>query len=244
MVRANSVYTRTDTRAGSLIMTWTPPSPYPNDAPPPPPPSGPPPGPRRVAFYRRPVTWASAVAVTFIVLFIAAVASSGGGSAPRQVAAAPPTVPASAPAVPTVDPVTAAASTPPPQEDAPLPLGEPALLTSDEGLTESAVVHTVAPYVSDNQFTQPDQGAYLVADVHQKVDSGSTPYNIFYWHLQAPDGTTYDPTNAKDPSFGSGELAAGQQTRGFVTFDVPPGTVHGLILLSDPLGSQLASWRF
>lgn len=191
-------------------------------------------------------TWWLLLPLAVIVTLLFVIAAGCGDTKKDVGVAPPPTAAASAPAEPSVAPISDEPTPAPttPQGFAAHPLGEAAHITSTDGLDELAVVHSVRPFTSDNQFIQPEKGAYLVADVHERVNAGSTPYNPFYWHLQAPDGTTYDPTNAADPSYGSGELAAGQQARGLVTFDVPPGTAHGLIILSDPLGSQVSSWRF
>lgn len=188
--------------------------------------------------------WLAPVLVLIALVFI--IGSGCTSSKPKGTGAAPPPTVASAPVDPTVpavsnEPITTA---PTPEGFPAHPLGESAHITDDDGLDELAIVYEVRPFTSDNQFIQPEKGAFLTAEVHQRVSAGSTPYNLLYWRLQGPDGTTYDATNAADPSYGAGDLSAGQQTRGLVTFDVPRATAHGLIILTDPLGSQVSSWRF
>jgi hypothetical protein len=45
-----------------------------------------------------------------------------------------------------------------------------------------------------------------------------------------------------DPGLSSGDLHAGQKTRGLLTFDAA-AAAGGLLQLTDPLGSVLAQWK-
>ena len=71
-----------------------------------------------------------------------------------------------------------------------------------------------------------DAGKRLVAlDITQvgTSDDGD-PYNSLYFEVQDSDGYVYSPGGASadvEPSFGSGELSAGQIVRGWVVFELP-----------------------
>ena len=71
-----------------------------------------------------------------------------------------------------------------------------------------------------------DAGKRLVAlDITQVgISDDGDPYSSFYFAVQDTDGYVYDPGFADadiEPSFGSGELAAGQIVRGWVVFELP-----------------------
>ena len=56
------------------------------------------------------------------------------------------------------------------------------------------------------------------------ISGGGDPYNSLYFAVQDTDGYVYVPGFADadvGPSFGFGELAAGQIVRGWVVFELP-----------------------
>jgi len=93
----------------------------------------------------------------------------------------------------------------------------------------------------------PEKGTYVVADVLVAVKGGRYAVNPLYLKYQAADGTTFDSTTGNaitagfDPQLAAGDIAAGQRTRGFVTFDVPAGA-GGKVHLTDELGSVVGQW--
>ena len=43
-------------------------------------------------------------------------------------------------------------------------------------------------------------------------------YNEWQWYVRGADGTHYDPSSYKDPSFDSGTARAGEKVTGYITF--------------------------
>jgi hypothetical protein len=83
-----------------------------------------------------------------------------------------------------------------------------------------------------------DAGKKLVAlDITQVgISDGGDPYNPLYFAVQDADGYVYVPGFADadvEPSFGSGELAAGQIVRGWVVFELPE-SARLVSVLADP----------
>ena len=83
-----------------------------------------------------------------------------------------------------------------------------------------------------------DAGKRLVAlDITQVgISDDGDPYNPFYFAVQDTDGYVYVPGFADadvEPSFGSGELAAGQIVRGWVVFELPE-SARLVSVLADP----------
>ena len=83
-----------------------------------------------------------------------------------------------------------------------------------------------------------DAGKRLVAlDITQVgISDDGDPYNPLYFAVQDTDGYVYVPGFADadvEPSFGSGELAAGQIVRGWVVFELPE-SARLVSVLADP----------
>ena len=83
-----------------------------------------------------------------------------------------------------------------------------------------------------------DAGKRLVAlDITQVgISDDGDPYNPRYFAVQDTDGYVYVPGFADadvEPSFGSGELAAGQIVRGWVVFELPE-SARLVSVLADP----------
>ena len=83
-----------------------------------------------------------------------------------------------------------------------------------------------------------DAGKRLVAlDITQVgISDDGDPYNPLYFAVQDTDGYVYVPGFADadvEPSFGSGELAAGQIVRGWVVFELPE-SARLVSVMADP----------
>ena len=68
------------------------------------------------------------------------------------------------------------------------------------------------------------------------ISDDGDPYNPLYFAVQDTDGYVYVPGFADadvEPSFGSGELAAGQIVRGWVVFELPE-SARLVSVLADP----------
>lgn len=77
-----------------------------------------------------------------------------------------------------------------------------------------------------NRITSPPKnGTYLIIDVTLTVNSGTMTANPGFWKAQDPQGYTYTAQFAgvAEQGIDSGEIPAGQKTRGEIAFDVPPG---------------------
>ncbi len=89
------------------------------------------------------------------------------------------------------------------------------------------VVNEVTDCISTNQFMAPKEGnKFVIIDVTQE-NKGTDPlgYNLWNFKIQDDKDFTYQTAIAvcREPSFGGGDLAAGQKTRGYVTFEIPKG---------------------
>lgn len=94
-----------------------------------------------------------------------------------------------------------------------------------------------------NQFSGPPKnGAYLVLDVTVEATEGTISANPLYWQAKDVEGHTYDYafTSVKDPGLATGELPAGEKSRGFVAIDSPQLAVT--VQLVNPGQQVVASW--
>ena len=94
----------------------------------------------------------------------------------------------------------------------------------------------------------PRNGMFVVCDVSVRVTSGSWDVSPLSFRYQAPSGRTYTVLegNGRDsgydePQLDSVTLQAGQQTSGFVVFDVPKGMSGADLQLY--LGNVLFRWK-
>ena len=90
-----------------------------------------------------------------------------------------------------------------------------------------------------------DTGKRLVAlDITQVgMSDGGDPYNALYFAVQDADGYVYSTGVADadvEPRLGSGELAAGQIVRGWVTFELPESARSVSVLVeSEVFGTRI-----
>ena len=90
-----------------------------------------------------------------------------------------------------------------------------------------------------------DTGKRLVAlDITQLgMSDGGDPYNAFYFAVQDADGYVYSTGLADadvEPRLGSGELAAGQIIRGWVTFELPESArLVSVLVESEVFGARI-----
>lgn len=119
-------------------------------------------------------------------------------------------------------------------------------------LVPTAAISNAAP--SPAHFTYNDWGGYITLnsasknsnemtiDVTIEATRGAVPVNPLYFFAKAADGTTYDYSWSGDSTLRSGDLPAGQKTRGTVTFDIDGGPEPTQVIYEAPLGEQLISW--
>ena len=141
-----------------------------------------------------------------------------GPMATRTTEPTPTQAPTATP-TPEATPTQAPTATPTP-ESAPVAIG-----TTVESGGSSYTLNAVMDPAPAGIFGV-DAGKRLVAlDITQvgTSDDGD-PYNGLYFEIQDSDGYVYSPGGASadvGPSFGSGELSAGQIVRGWVVFELP-----------------------
>lgn len=94
----------------------------------------------------------------------------------------------------------------------------------------------------------PRNGMFVVCDVSVRVTSGSWDVSSLSFRYQAPSGRTYTVLDGNgkvsgydEPQLDSVTLQAGQQTSGFVVFDVPKGMSGADLQLY--LGNVLFRWK-
>lgn len=94
------------------------------------------------------------------------------------------------------------------------------------------VVSADPNYKDPNEFSQPKAGNRFVA-VEVLYENGGTEtvsYNPFDWKLTDSAGFSYQQNySGKEPALHSGDLAAGEKARGFITYEVPQ-SASGLAL--------------
>lgn len=78
---------------------------------------------------------------------------------------------------------------------------------------------------------QPDPDNVFVTVLVRIEALGDVAYNPFYFDLRDTDGFEHPHTIGRDPSLSSGDLAAGDIVQGWLTFELPPGSIDGTTLV-------------
>lgn len=97
------------------------------------------------------------------------------------------------------------------------------------------VVSVDLDYKSSDQFTQPKAGNRFVAVeiLYENTGADKVSYNPFDWKLSDSSGFSYEHGySGKGPELNSGDLAAGEKARGFITYEVPQGATGLSLKLS------------
>lgn len=120
-------------------------------------------------------------------------------------------------------------------------VGQPVAFTTPDGagtVTVNGVTRSSAPDV----FGQPPKhGAFLIVDLTLAVSRGSATANPFGFSAQDAQSFTYQAAaGVAQQDIDSSNLSAGQQVRGQIAFDVPPGPVT--VSWRTPLGTTVATW--
>ena len=88
----------------------------------------------------------------------------------------------------------------------------------------------------------PRNGEYEVTNVSIQVRSGTFTYDVSQFRFLSANGRTYTPQRGSESTLGFGptlepaHLAAGQNVRGTIVFDVPTG--GGQVQFFDPHGAH------
>lgn len=88
----------------------------------------------------------------------------------------------------------------------------------------------------------PEAGVYLEVVIDAVTGPQGGTLNPFEFKIRDSAGSRYDPTfgETAEPGLGHAELAAGEQIRGSILFDVPDGPVD--LLYVPALGSTVVEW--
>lgn len=148
-------------------------------------------------------------------------------------------------ATPAGDSATVAASvaeTPAAEQAAEPTVGTP--FTADMGNGNVAKITIVSAAfvdaVSENAYApKPKTGKFLQLDVLWETEKGSTSSNPMYFEVKDADGRKADMELFGDGMLGSGEITAGDKSRGFVNFDVAPGPVT--VAVTNPILQKVAT---
>ncbi|MGX9902075.1 TM2 domain-containing protein [Arthrobacter sp. SA17] len=174
-----------------------------------------------------------ALIVTGAFILLSIIVNSTRGPVPVSAPAADPAAPAAAPAAE----APAAAPAAPSEKK----VGE--AFTADMGNGDTAritiVSATYGPTITTGPFDSPAKnGGYLTLDVLWETEKGTTSSNPLYFKAKDADGRAANVELIMDDSLGSGEIPAGDKTRGKVAFDIKPGT--STVIITNPILQEVA----
>ncbi|WP_255769465.1 DUF4352 domain-containing protein [Pseudarthrobacter sulfonivorans] len=86
--------------------------------------------------------------------------------------------------------------------------------------------------------TPPKNGTYLLLDVLWETEAGKTSSNPLYFSAKDANGRKADLNMFADNQLASGDVLPGDKSRGFIAFDIAPGTAT--VIISDPLLQEAA----
>lgn len=124
---------------------------------------------------------------------------------------------------------------------------EPAIgtpFTADMGNGNIAKITIVSAKFVDKVSTNAyapaaKNGKFLQLDVLWETEQGSTSSNPMYFDAKDADGRKADLDMMGDGQIGSGAVAVGDKSRGFVNFDVAPGPIK--VTITNPILQPAAS---
>ncbi|OMH23418.1 hypothetical protein BKD30_12340 [Tersicoccus phoenicis] len=119
-------------------------------------------------------------------------------------------------------------------------VGKP--FTADMGKGNVARITIVSAKYSTGSVGQfapaPTKGGYLVLDVLWETEKGTTTSNPLYFAAKDAQGRKSDTILGADGQLGSGEVPAGDKTRGVVAFDIAKGPTT--VIVTDQLLQEAA----
>ncbi|MBE4719884.1 hypothetical protein [Pseudarthrobacter sp. AB1] len=155
------------------------------------------------------------------------IASAAASAAPAEAAAQPAAAPPSAVPAPAA-PAAPAVGTP---FTVKMRNGDAARITIVTAMRTDAVTTTAFA-------TPPKNGSYLLLDVLWETEAGKTSSNPLYFSAKDASGRKADLNMFADDQLGSGDVLPGDKSRGFIAFDIAPGTAT--VIISDPLLQEAA----
>ena len=187
-----------------------------------------------------------------IVLPLAALALSAGcaaSSGTTKTAAPTSTVIASSasPAAAS-SPAPVRTTEPPKATTTNLPLGTAVTVTSTGSDGQNVVTVTAGPdktsKVAVSQYGSKPKGTYVGLLITYDCTTGSCEYNPFDFTLRSADGTENDQAfEGFTPDLHSGNLTVGVKAKGYITYDLVPGT-YSLEYGASAFDADPASWTF
>lgn len=108
------------------------------------------------------------------------------------------------------------------------PAPEPVVGQPGQTVTQGSTALTISEVERVSQlgeFLQVGEGNEFVTMLARVENTGAEPipYNLLYFEARDPDGFEYNASIGVDRAFGSGDLAPGDATQGFVAFEIPAG---------------------
>ena len=98
---------------------------------------------------------------------------------------------------------------------------------------------TYGDAITAGPFASPAKnGGYLTLDVLWETEKGETASNPLYFRAKDSDGRSADIELFVDDQLGSGDIPAGDKTRGNVAFDIKPGT--STVIITNPILQEVA----
>ncbi len=108
------------------------------------------------------------------------------------------------------------------------------------------VVEVKTSKVAPDEYSEPPaNGVHLGVLIQYACTTGPCDYNPFDWNVRGPDGTEYDQAFVSElfgQDLSSGTLQSGVPARGWVVFDVPPGTMSLEYTSNMFFDEDVASW--
>ena len=120
--------------------------------------------------------------------------------------------------------------------------------TADGGLLKVQTVSVATSKKASSEFTDPPKnGAFVGVLMQFNCVTGPCDYNPFDFVMRGADGAEYDQAfTFNDPTFQpdlkSGTLTSGVPARGYVVYDVAPGT-YSLEYRANIFDGEAASWK-
>jgi hypothetical protein len=186
--------------------------------------------------------WPWVVAALVLLIVVISIASNAGKKSGTASTGTPPafTSPTTATESTTPVPVTHPATPAAPAVARP---GSVLAFDTGDGSKGTATI-TVLSAAAPSVLYQPDGGKLLGVTATITCTAGTLSINPLYFSAKNAAGDTYQVAlGDAQGQMDTNDLPAGQKVRGVIAFNVPAGQKLSEIILSGPLGDQLALWH-
>lgn len=138
------------------------------------------------------------------------------------------------------------AKPPPPSRTTNLPLGQTLIATGQDGSSlQVQAVQTKASREAPDQYSEPPANGVFVGVLIQYVcQTGPCAYNPYDFVMRGADGAEYNQafvSEGFEPTLKSGTLTSGVPAKGFIVYDLAPGT-YSLEYRANIADDEAASW--